>query len=93
VKVDAPWGPEVPVRFRIDVAGRASMGTITARPPCPPRPLRRKFRQWLLTSKCTIGARPCWPGPASCDQRAAARSETSPPMARAVSWKCSRRPR
>ena len=48
VKVDAPWGPEVPVRFRIDVAGRASIGTITARPPRPPRRLRRRFRQWLL---------------------------------------------
>jgi hypothetical protein len=48
VKVDAPWGPEVPVRFRIDVAGRASMGTITARPPRPPRRVRRKFRHWLL---------------------------------------------
>lgn len=31
-----------------------------------------------------------WPG---CDQRVAARSETSPAMARAVSWKSSRRPR
>jgi hypothetical protein len=48
VKVDAPWGPEVPVRFRIDVSGRASTGTITARPPRPLRRPRRKFRQWLL---------------------------------------------
>lgn len=48
VKVDAPWGPEVPVRFRIDVAGRASIGTITARPPRPGRRLRRSFWQWLL---------------------------------------------
>ena len=47
-----------------------------------------------LTSRCTIGARVCWPsGLARCDQRVAARSETSPAMARAVSWKCSRRPR
>jgi hypothetical protein len=48
VKVDAPWGPEVPVRFRIDVSGRASTGTITARPPRPLRRPRRKFWQWLL---------------------------------------------
>lgn len=48
VKVDAPWGPEVPVRFRIDVAGRASISTITARPPLPARRPRRSFWQWLL---------------------------------------------
>jgi Domain of unknown function (DUF1707) len=48
VKVDAPWGPEVPVRFRIDVAGRASVSTITARPPLPARRPRRSFWQWLL---------------------------------------------
>jgi hypothetical protein len=48
VKVEAPWGPEVPARFRIDVSGRASIGTITARPPRPLRRPRRKFRQWLL---------------------------------------------
>src|SRR5262249_44541654 len=48
VKVDAPWGPEVPVRFRIDVAGRASISTITARPPLPARQPRRTFWQWLL---------------------------------------------
>jgi hypothetical protein len=48
VKVDAPWGPEVPVRFRIDVAGRASISTITARPPRPGRRARRSFWQWLL---------------------------------------------
>ena len=48
VKVDAPWGPEVPVRFRIDVSGRASIGTITARPPRPRRRPRRSFWQWLL---------------------------------------------
>jgi len=48
VKVDAPWGPEVPVRFRIDVAGRASISTITARPPLPARRPRRTFWQWLL---------------------------------------------
>jgi hypothetical protein len=48
VNVDAPWGPEVPVRFRIDVAGRASTGTITARPPRPARRARRSFWRWLL---------------------------------------------
>ena len=48
VKVDAPWGPEAPVRFRIDVAGRASISTITAGPPRPARPPRRSFWQWLL---------------------------------------------
>jgi hypothetical protein len=48
VKVDAPWGPEVPVRFRIDVAGRASISTVTAGPPRPARRPRRSFWQWLL---------------------------------------------
>lgn len=45
VQVDAPSGPEVPVRYRIDVSGRVSTGTITAG---PPRPARRTLRQWLL---------------------------------------------
>jgi hypothetical protein len=48
VKVDAPWGPEVPVRFRIDVAGRASISSITAGPPRLARRPRRSFWQWLL---------------------------------------------
>jgi uncharacterized protein DUF1707 len=48
VKVDAPWGPGVPVRFRIDVSGRASISTITAGPPRPARRARRSFWQWLL---------------------------------------------
>jgi hypothetical protein len=48
VKVDPPRAPAVPVRFRIDVSGRASIGTITVRPPRPPRPPRRTLRQWLL---------------------------------------------
>ena len=48
VKVDAPWGPEVPVRFRIDVAGRASISSITAGPPRLARRPRRRFWQWLL---------------------------------------------
>lgn len=41
VKVPAPWGPDVPVRFRIDVAGKANGSSITARPP------RRRLWQWL----------------------------------------------
>jgi hypothetical protein len=50
LKVDAPRAA-VPVRFRIDMSGRASIGTITVRPPRPPRPPRRPRRtlwQWLL---------------------------------------------
>jgi hypothetical protein len=41
VKVRAPWGPDVPVRFRIDVSGTAESSSITARPP------RRTLWQWL----------------------------------------------
>jgi hypothetical protein len=44
VKVRAPWGPEVPVRFRIDVSGTVASGSLTARPPRPPR---RTPWQWL----------------------------------------------
>jgi hypothetical protein len=33
VKVRAPWGPEVPVRFRIDAAGKVTSGRVTERPP------------------------------------------------------------
>jgi hypothetical protein len=48
VNVDPPPGPDAAARFRINVSGRASMGSITARPPgLPPRP-RRSFWQWLL---------------------------------------------
>ena len=50
VKVASP-GPEIPVRFRIDISGRARISTITARPPRPPRPPRlprRTLWQWLL---------------------------------------------
>ncbi len=36
VKVHPP-SPDIPVRFRIDISGRASISTITARPPRPPR--------------------------------------------------------
>jgi Domain of unknown function (DUF1707) len=44
VKVRAPWGPDVPARFRIDVSGRVASGSVTARPPRPPR---RTVWQWL----------------------------------------------
>ena len=47
VKVHPP-SPEIPVRFRIDISGRVSMGTITARRPRPLRRPRRGFWQWLL---------------------------------------------
>jgi hypothetical protein len=42
VQVRAPWGPDVPVTFRIDLAGQVGSGHIIARPP------RRSFWQWLL---------------------------------------------
>jgi hypothetical protein len=48
VKVDAPWGRDVPIRFRIDVAGRASISSITAGPARLSRRPRRSFWQWLL---------------------------------------------
>jgi hypothetical protein len=44
VQVRAPWGPEVPVRFRIEVAGKVDSGSLTAGPPRPPR---RRLWQWL----------------------------------------------
>ena len=47
VKVAAP-SPEIPVRFRIDISGRARISTITARPPRPPGSPRRTLWQWLL---------------------------------------------
>jgi len=42
VKVKEPWGQDVPVTLRIEVAGQVGSGAITARPP------RRTFWQWLL---------------------------------------------
>src|SRR5450631_2951907 len=45
VRVKAPWGPGVPATLRIDVSGKVGSGTITARPPRPPR---RSFWGWLL---------------------------------------------
>jgi hypothetical protein len=44
VKVEVPWGHDVPATLRIDVSGRVRSGTITARPPRPPR---RSFLDWL----------------------------------------------
>lgn len=44
VKVRAPWGTDVPVQLRIDIAGRCGSGSITARPPRPPR---RSLWEWL----------------------------------------------
>ncbi len=41
VKIRTPWGPDVPVTLRVEVAGSVSMGSIEARPP------RRSFWQWL----------------------------------------------
>jgi Domain of unknown function (DUF1707) len=44
VKVEVPWGHDVPATLRIDVSGRAHSGTIVARPPRAPR---RSFLDWL----------------------------------------------
>jgi len=41
VKVRAPWGSDLPVLLRIDVAGTCGSGHISA------RPRRRTFWQWL----------------------------------------------
>ena len=41
VKVRAPWGPDVPVTLRIEVAGKVHSGHIVATPP------RRSFWGWL----------------------------------------------
>ncbi len=44
VRVRAPWGPGVPVGFRVDVAGIVASGSFKARPP------RRTLWQWLRRS-------------------------------------------
>jgi Domain of unknown function (DUF1707) len=56
VKVRAPWGPDVPVTLRIEVAGHVHSGQIVTRPP------RRGFWAWLTrqpppwaTSRPAIG--------------------------------------
>jgi hypothetical protein len=41
VKVRSPWGSDVPVQLRIDIAGTCGSGHITARPP------RRSLWAWL----------------------------------------------
>jgi hypothetical protein len=41
-KIRAPWGADVPVILRVQVAGKVGSGHIAARPP------RRTFWQWLL---------------------------------------------
>ena len=45
VKVRPHEGPEVPALLSIHVSGKVGSGTISARPPRPPR---RTFWQWLL---------------------------------------------
>jgi len=52
VKVLAPWDPDVPVRFRIDVAGTADATSIKARPP------RRTLWQRLLRRRPLLQALP-----------------------------------
>jgi Domain of unknown function (DUF1707) len=42
VQVRAPWDPDLPVVFRIDLSGQVGSGHIRARPP------RRSFWRWLL---------------------------------------------
>lgn len=49
-KVLAPWDPDVPVRFRIDVAGTLDVSSITARPP------RRTLSQQLLRRRSLLQA-------------------------------------
>ncbi len=51
VKVLAPWDPDVPVRFRIDVAGTLDDSSITARPP------RRTLSQQLLRRRPLLNPR------------------------------------
>lgn len=45
VRVKAPWPPGTPAMLRIEVTGKVTSGTLSARPPRPPR---RTFWQWLL---------------------------------------------
>ena len=52
VKIRAPWGPDVPVTLRIEVAGSVRSGHILARPP------RRGFWQWLTRRPPAWAARP-----------------------------------
>ncbi|HUC58132.1 MAG TPA: DUF1707 domain-containing protein [Streptosporangiaceae bacterium] len=43
IKVKSPWGPEVPVKLRISLAGKVGSGNIIVRP----KRRRRTFWQWL----------------------------------------------
>jgi len=43
VKVKSPWGPDVPVTFRVNLSGKVGSGHISARPRRP----RRTLWQWL----------------------------------------------
>jgi hypothetical protein len=52
VKVLAPWDPDVPVRFRIDLAGTAEVSSIKA------RPLRRTWWQRLRRRPLPQALRP-----------------------------------
>ncbi len=42
VKVQAPWGNQVPVAVQITLSGRVGSGNIIA------RPARRSFWEWLM---------------------------------------------
>lgn len=53
VKVAAPWDPDVPVRFRIDVAGTADVSSIKARP--PRRTLWQRLRRRSLPQALPLG--------------------------------------
>jgi hypothetical protein len=53
VKVRAPWGPGVPVRFRIDVAGTVASSSFKARP--PRRRLWRRLRRRPLPAALPPG--------------------------------------
>jgi hypothetical protein len=54
VKVRPHGGPEVPALLSIHVSGKVGSGSITARPPRPPR---RTFWQWLLRRPKRTGGR------------------------------------
>jgi hypothetical protein len=55
VKIKTPWGPDVPVRLRINLSGKVGSGNIIARP----RRRRRTFWQWLTRRPRPV---PQWAG-------------------------------
>ncbi len=55
VHVKTPWGPDVPVRLRVSLAGKVGSGNITARP----RRRRRTLWQWLTRQPLPV---PLWAG-------------------------------